>query len=246
MNRYIKDKFKNEAAFAKQLQEKAGADQNGNLSLEDFKAFMVDQCREELIARKVSKQDIEGFLSAFVFNNHGSTNVEAVAPLVFEKDPNQLSLTLTTRVRANPPPALVNEDLGNSVLAKADVDNETAKRLRSLLVQIENKVFDSKPKFFSVFRQMDTDGDGFISYKDFENHLAKSKIFATKEEIVTLMQKVLDTEQKGYVDFPTFQKRFKPRMSDQVEVVENEVYANNLVPNLEKLTEYGDKAASLK
>jgi len=34
---------------------------------------------------------------------------------------------------------------------------------------------------------MDVDGDGFISYKDFENHLQKNKIFATKEEIVTLM-----------------------------------------------------------
>jgi hypothetical protein len=30
-------------------------------------------------------------------------------------------------------------------------------------------------------------------------------------------------------------------MSDQVSVVENEVYANNLVPNLQKLNEYGAK-----
>lgn len=78
---------------------------------------MVDQCREELIARKVTKQDIEGFLSAFVFNTHGSTDIHSVAPLVFEADPNKLSTTLATKVRANPPPALVNEDLGTSVLA---------------------------------------------------------------------------------------------------------------------------------
>ena len=61
---------------------------------------------------------------------------------------------------------------------------------------------------------MDVDGDGFISYKDFETHLEKNKIYASKEEVVTLMQKVLDTEQKGYIDFQTFQKRFRPRMSD--------------------------------
>lgn len=60
------------------------------------------------------------------------------------------------------------------------------------------------------------------------------------------MQNVLDTEQKGYIDFPTFQKRFKPRMSDQVKVEENEVYANNLIPNLEKLNEYGEKSQSLR
>lgn len=69
--------------------------------------------------------------------------------------------------------------------------------------------------------------------------MEKNKIFASKEEVVTLMQKVLDTEQKGYIDFPTFQKRFRPRMSDQISVEENELYVNNLVPNLEKLNEYG-------
>jgi Ca2+-binding EF-hand superfamily protein len=56
-----------------------------------------------------------------------------------------------------------------------------------------------------VFREMDTDGDGFISYKDFETHLKKNKIEATQEEVVTLMHKVLDPEQKGYIDFNSFQ-----------------------------------------
>ena len=125
-----------------------------------------------------------------------------------------MSTTLTTRVRANPPPVTLNGDLGTSVLSKLEIDNDDAKRLRNLLVQIENKVFDSKPRFFHVFRQMDVDGDGFISYKDFEAHLERSKVFASKEDIVTLMEKVLDPEKKGYVDFQNFQKRFKPRMSD--------------------------------
>jgi hypothetical protein len=35
-------------------------------------------------------------------------------------------------------------------------------------------------------------------------------------------------------------------MSDQVKVEENEVYANNLIPNLDKLNEYGEKSKSLK
>jgi hypothetical protein len=196
------------------LREKAGCDANNNLSLDDFKAFVVESCREELIARRVSKGDIEGFLSAFIYNVHGATDINSVAPIIYESDPNKLSTTLTTRVRANPPPVIANEDLGTTVTSRTNVDNDCAKRLRSLLVEIENKAFDSKPKFFNVFREMDVDGDGYISYKDFEAHLEKNKIFASKEEVVTLMQKVLDTEQKGYIDFPTFQKRFKPRMSD--------------------------------
>lgn len=75
VNRFLKDKFVNKDTFVKQLKEKAGADANGNLSLDDFKAFVVDSCRDELIARRVSKADIEGFLSAFVYNNHGSTDI---------------------------------------------------------------------------------------------------------------------------------------------------------------------------
>lgn len=123
---------------------------------------------------------------------------------MYETDPNKISTGLVTRVRANAPPNLANEELGTTITSFKDVDNDTNKRLRGLLVQIENKMFDSKPRFYHVFKQMDTDNDGFISYKDFEQHLEKNKIFASKEEIVTLMTNVLDTEQKGYIDFQTF------------------------------------------
>jgi Ca2+-binding EF-hand superfamily protein len=51
---------------------------------------------------------------------------------------------------------------------------------------------------------MDIDNDGFISYKDFENHLQKNKIQASQSEIVTLMHTVLDPEKKGYIDFSSF------------------------------------------
>jgi hypothetical protein len=57
-----------------------------------------------------------------------------VAPLIYESDPNKLSTTLATRVRANPPPAATNEELGQSILGLSEVDNDTAKRLRDILV----------------------------------------------------------------------------------------------------------------
>jgi len=87
-------------------------------------------------------------LSAFVYNAHGSTDINSVAPLIYETDPNKLSTALTTRIRANPPPVVTNEELGTTVTSKTEVDNNDAKRLKNLLVQIENKAFDSKPKFF--------------------------------------------------------------------------------------------------
>lgn len=94
--------------------------------------------------------------------------------------------------------------MGTSVTGWSDIDNQGKKRLRDLLVQIENKVFDSKPRFYGVFKQMDIDNDGYISYKDFENHLIKNKIQASQSEIVTLMHTVLDPEKKGYIDFSSF------------------------------------------
>lgn len=67
---------------------------------------------QELNERRLSKRDIEGFLSAFVYNKYGATSLNKIAPMVFEKDANTLSLKLAAQVRANPPPEFVNEELG--------------------------------------------------------------------------------------------------------------------------------------
>ena len=37
----------------------------------------------------------------------------------------------------------------------------------------------SKASNYNVFKAFDVDGDGFISYKDFEKHLKQQKIRAT-------------------------------------------------------------------
>jgi len=66
---------------------------------------------------------------------------------------------------------------------------------------------------FEAFRRFDVDGDGYVSYKDFENHLMSKKVCASKQEIASLMKNVLDTDQDGYIDFKTFSRRFGPNMS---------------------------------
>lgn len=203
MNRTLKGKYPNQAAFEKAVAEKAGADKNGNLNVDDFKAFLVEQCRDELIARKVTKQDIEGFMSAFVFNQHGGTDVKAVAPLVYEQDPNKLSTIINTRVRANPPPEVLNAELANRETT-LPMDNSQAKRMREIMSNLEDTTFDSKPRLYKSFTAIDQDGDGFISYKDFEQHLSKNKIHASQDEILCLMHNVLDPERKGYIDFAHF------------------------------------------
>jgi len=73
---------------------------------------MKENLNQEIMDRKISKHDLEGFLSAFVYNKYGAANIDKISPLVFEKDANKLSLTLASQVRANPPPEYVNEDIG--------------------------------------------------------------------------------------------------------------------------------------
>jgi len=52
---------------------------------------LKESLKSEIIDRKVSKRDLEGFLSAFVYNKYGPTCGEKVASLVIEKDANALS-----------------------------------------------------------------------------------------------------------------------------------------------------------
>lgn len=60
------------------------------------------------------------------------------------------------------------------------------------------------------------------------------------------MKHVLDADGNGYIDFSTFKEKFGPNMSKLVAVPENELHMPNLVPNLDKLNEYGKKSMTLR
>ena len=211
--------------------------------------MIKETCEQEVLQRKLSKQDLEGFLSAFKYNMHGATDLASIAPIVFEKDTNKLALSITNRVRTNPPPKFVNQELNDNVAVSASEikDESTARRLRKLLTDIEDSAFcGGKPRAFQIFKEFDVDGDGFVSYKDFEAHLKKNKIQASQDDIGLLMKSVLDTDGNGYIDFGTFKDKFGPNMSKLVSVPEREVHLPNLVPNKEKIGEYGDRAKAIR
>ena len=245
VNRVLQDKFKTREVFETYLRERVDTDKNGNISVDEMKAMINETCSEEVVKRRLNKRDLEGFLSAFKYNVHGATDIGTIAPLVFEKDSNKLSIALTSRVRTNPPPAFVNEDV---VAVEGDISEETtARRLRGLLTQIEDATFCSgKPRAFQIFKAFDTDGDGFVSYKDFEAHLVKNKIQASKQDIGLLMKNVLDTDGNGYIDFSTFKDKFGPNMSKLVAVPERELHLPNLCPNKEKIAEYGKRSSTVR
>ena len=154
VNRYLKRRFVTQEAFEAELNSKVATDPNGNLSVEEFKNFLLSTCSTELYDRKLSKVDLEGFLSAFVYNTHGGTDVSKVGSLVFEEDPTKLNLKLSIRTRPPVPPTFVNDDLASTQPLDFK-DGTNAKRLRDLLSEIEDKSFAGKPKLFEVFRRYD-------------------------------------------------------------------------------------------
>jgi Ca2+-binding EF-hand superfamily protein len=58
-------------------------------------------------------------------------------------------------------------------------DDTNARRVRTVMRQVEDRIFDGKHKMYQVFRKFDKDGDGYVSYKDFEDHLLSNKINVT-------------------------------------------------------------------
>lgn len=112
INRFLWDKFGSAEELTTCLKDHASKDKNGNLTVTEFQDFLKDNLKDELMSRRVQKRDIEGFMSAFVYNKYGATCIDKIGPLVFEKDANLLSLTIAAKVRANPPPEFVNEELG--------------------------------------------------------------------------------------------------------------------------------------
>lgn len=111
VRRHLMRQYGNEQALAEDLKTTADSDKNGNLSVDEFKNFLIDRCQLSLIDKSLTKSDLEGFMSAFIYNAQGQTSVEGVAPMIFCKDADKMTRYLNQRYRANPPPSFINENL---------------------------------------------------------------------------------------------------------------------------------------
>ena len=226
INRKLVKKFGTTDNLKKQINEQITSDANGNVSVDQLRDFVLGICEEDLINRKIFKRDIEGFLSAFNYNTYGATNINSISGLVFTRD-DLIQDKLAERKRANPPPVDLNKDI------PATEDDPHNKRIRTLLNQMEDKVFDGKVKLYQVFKKFDKDQDGFVSYDDFEKCLKAIKVDASKNEIGQML-KLIDHKNQGYLSFHDFSKVFRPDMSTVLTTIpENDRYFNNNQPNRE-------------
>lgn len=84
-----------------------------------------------------------------------------------------------------------------------------------------------------MFRKFDKDGDGYVSYDDFQKCLKSIKVQATPEEVQAVL-KHIDRNDNGYLDFSEFSKVFRPDMSERlVTVQQNDRHLPNLIPSKE-------------
>lgn len=171
--------------------------------------FILGVCEQDLLCQKITKKNIEGFLSAFSYNTYGSTNVNSIAKLVFTRD-DLIPERLAERKWANPPPADVNKDIPISEVKEEDMHNP---RIRGLINEIEDKVFVGKTKMYHLFRRFDMDNDGYVSHNDFETFIKSIKVEADKKEVASIL-KLLDNQNQGYLTFNDFAKVFNPSMSE--------------------------------
>lgn len=223
VNRKIKNIFPVRADLEKKVAEKLEADGNKNISVDQLRDFVLEICHDDMVAQKIFKRDIEGFLSGFNYNNYGATNVDSVAKTIFTRD-DLIPDKLAEVKRANAPPS----DLSKNVdVAAVDAQQPHNSRIRSLINQMEDKVFDGKVKLYQVFKKFDKDGDGYVSYEDFENCLKAIKVDASKDEMAQML-KLIDKKGNGHLNFTDFSQVFRPDMSTVLtSIPQNDIYHNN-------------------
>ena len=110
INRRLKKEFKSEQEFESKIKGEKTADVNGNVSVDQLRDFVLTTVENDMINQKITKRDIEGFLSAFSYNTYGATNINSIAKLIYCRD-DQIPEKLAERKWANPPPADVNKDI---------------------------------------------------------------------------------------------------------------------------------------
>eukprot|EP00831_Metopus_contortus_P001674 TRINITY_DN10601_c0_g1_i2.p1 TRINITY_DN10601_c0_g1~~TRINITY_DN10601_c0_g1_i2.p1 ORF type:complete len:208 (+),score=58.51 TRINITY_DN10601_c0_g1_i2:127-750(+) len=158
VSRILQARFGSVDKFNEDLKTKLEGDSYGNVAASELEKYFSDTLKDNLNKREVSRRDLEGFLSAFLYNRYKMTNVNRIAPMAFSDD-TEISKKILSIERANPPPAKIAENT-----QKNEPTTVEPERMRQLLKELQLKSFAQKREIFKVYREYDHDGDGYISY----------------------------------------------------------------------------------
>jgi Ca2+-binding EF-hand superfamily protein len=226
----------NSESEGKLLEELKKRGEKSVISLENLAEFVVDKLQEKKTL-KITKKELEGFLSSYVFNKDGVTPIDEVANNIFMED-TKADFELCKIKRAVPP----NRD-------PSTAEYKPSTNIKKLLLKIEDKFFNyGSHKSNDVFKSFDQDRDGFVTEEDVEKTLAYYQIMHSKSDVKELMA-LLDEEKKGYVTFNEFNKVIQTNIIPANQKRFDEIpekYAKNHQPGLEflsrqqkKMKEYG-------
>jgi len=241
VSRVLQAKFKTSESLGNDLKGKLNADINGNIKSKDFENYLLNICKEELKKRELSRRDLEGFLSAFVYSVHKTTDINAIAPLVFS-DVTQISAKVHSLQRALPPPMSIIQS--QDVKSASELSEPVSQiRIREVIIELQEKSFDDKKFIYQVFRDYDRDGDGYISHDDIRKQFKNLHVKATEDEVNKFIE-LVDPGKKGYLDFLNFSLKISPNMVESLAPLENTLennlfrrYRQNLSPNRLKVEE---------
>lgn len=126
----------------------------------------------------IVKSDFEGFLSSFLFNQQGDTNLHEVARLIYEEEESEFFHKINFKKKgpgprrefASPLEDEIEEigmekTLGSPVAGVLPVINGNQKEnpnLDKLLQKIDDTFFVGSKKAYEVFKSFDTDKDGNV------------------------------------------------------------------------------------
>ena len=197
-------------------------DKIGNVGMNDFKNFVLAQCKTELDSHRISKKDVEGFLSNYVYNPYGETEFKSISPKIYGLP------ELNTDVKRARPTKMNKE----FEAIKETGDQGSVSKLSQKLV---DKVFMNNGNFFSTFKDFDVDGDGYVSYQDFSNRLKRLEIEASDSDVLALA-KFFDPDKNGYIEFKDFSQRFTPNLPTLLQPkekqnIDNDEMGGSIVPN---------------
>ena len=213
LNRMLKNRFKTQDAFTTHLKNNADIDKNGTIDLNEFKSLILNTFRNEIEDSVVGKKDIEAFLSSFIYNKHGHTSIDDLAPRVFATN-EEFNRIIDHFRRPKPPPSKVNtgiEDTGPDDIK----DKFYHQRIKTLADKIVSKAINSTHSKYQCFKTFDIDDDGYVSYKDFVDKVKRMEISASDNEIMSVI-KTIDDKKNGFIDFRQFMQYFTPNLPEIV------------------------------
>jgi len=170
----------------------------------------------------VVKSDFEGFLSSFVFNQQGDTNLHEVARMIYEEEESEFFHKINFKKKgpgprrefANPlneeEAEMPNNNTLGSPASSSLLPTLNNVNLDKLLQKIDDTFFVGSKKSYDVFKSFDSDKDGYISRKDLMNKIQDMAIMSKAEAQVVL--DYVDPQNKGYVNFQEFSNKIRTNM----------------------------------